>query len=531
LNRRTRIYHPLLFGIFPLLALLAENLDQMRPAAALRSGLAALAVCLLVWGALRLALRSWERAAPLASLWLILFYTYGHVYELLEGAALFGMVVGKHRFLFPLWLGLALLGSLVLLRAARVRANSAPLPVHQALNAAAAVLVFFPLLQIGSFAWRYVQQNPVSAHLDPGGATAAGPAGDPSPNIYYIVLDAYARADVMQEVYGLDISPFTNELRSLGFFLPECTQSNYGVTPFSMFAALNMEYLDAPGYAIPLGSDANRIDTIPMDTYLGDSQVRRFLAARGYQMVTFETGYWWLDIEDAEFYIVGNDNPLVQYGEPYEVSNFENLFLRTTALRPAVELLYRWNAARGQPIRTVNQSHYERTAFALQQLERVPRIPGKKFVYFHLIAPHAPFVFDADGNFVDYDTRSGEIPAYPDEVTYLNRRMLEIIRSLLAAETTPPIIILQSDHAWDPRPEYRMRILNALYLPGLSAQAIDPQHTPVNTFRVIFNETFGARFPLLENRSYFSLDGDAPQYGIQGFPYQLTPVPPSCIGE
>jgi hypothetical protein len=539
--KRPLIYHPLLFGLVPLLALLAGNLDQIRPAAALRSGLAALALCVLVWGGLRLALRSWGRAAPLASLWLIFFYTYGHLYEQLEGHTLLGAVVGKHRYLFPLWLGLVLLGTLLLLRAGVGRRASTPgrpaaPPMHglnQILNAAALALVIFPLMQIGQFAWRSAQPSAALAQAQPAaggaGSDAGSAAGEQTPNIYYIVLDGYSRADVMREIYDLDITPFMEELRSLGFVLPDCAQSNYGLTPFSMFSALNMEYLDALGPDFPLGSSANEVDTIPMHEYLRDSQARRFLAGRGYQMVTFETGYWWLDIEDADFFIVGNDNPMIKYSRAYEVSNFETIFLRTTALRLVSEIALNRDASRGPRIRSHNQSRYEITTFAMQQLEEVPRIPGKKFVYFHLMAPHEPFVFDAQGNFVDYDRRSGVMPAYPDEVTFLNRRVLEIIRGILAAEETPPIIILQSDHGWDPR--YRMRILNALYLPGVEAARIAPEHTPVNTFRLIFNHYFGASYPLLENRSYFSIDGEFPEYGIESFPYRLTPVPTTCMSQ
>ena len=55
-----------------------------------------------------------------------------------------------------------------------------------------------------------------------------------------------------------------------------------------------------------------------------------------------------------------------------------------------------------------------------------------------------------------------------------------------------------------------MRILNAYYLPpikntaGKGNQQLYSIITPVNTFRVIFNEYFGGRFERLPDISYYS---------------------------
>ena len=49
-----------------------------------------------------------------------------------------------------------------------------------------------------------------------------------------------------------------------------------------------------------------------------------------------------------------------------------------------------------------------------------------------------------------------------------------------------------------------MDILNAYYLPGADPPPCMPQISPVNTFRVIFNQYFGGHYPLLEDVSYLS---------------------------
>jgi len=47
-------------------------------------------------------------------------------------------------------------------------------------------------------------------------------------------------------------------------------------------------------------------------------------------------------------------------------------------------------------------------------------------------------------------------------------------------------------------------ILNAYHLPGDGNSQLYDSISPVNTFRVIFNQYFGADLKLLEDRSYYS---------------------------
>jgi hypothetical protein len=65
-------------------------------------------------------------------------------------------------------------------------------------------------------------------------------------------------------------------------------------------------------------------------------------------------------------------------------------------------------------------------------------------------------------------------------------------------------MIIQGDHG----PSHfdtsaRMTILNAYYFPGKES-ALYPEITPVNSFRLLFNNYFNTDFELLDDVSYYS---------------------------
>jgi hypothetical protein len=113
-------------------------------------------------------------------------------------------------------------------------------------------------------------------------------------------------------------------------------------------------------------------------------------------------------------------------------------------------------------------------------------------------------VFDATGEFPP--SAKEDIPGYRDQVRYINQRLLEIIPILLSQSATPPIIILQGDHGpIGGKANERMKILNAYHLPGTNRVELPQDISPVNTFRVVFDQYFGGDFELLDNISYHSV--------------------------
>jgi hypothetical protein len=90
------------------------------------------------------------------------------------------------------------------------------------------------------------------------------------------------------------------------------------------------------------------------------------------------------------------------------------------------------------------------------------------------------------------------------------------------------VIVIQGDHGAPAgliSDDKHMPILNAYYLPGADPSALYANISPVNTFRVIFNQYFGGHYPMLADVSYFS------SY-LSPYKYQIMPdTQPGCMAK
>jgi hypothetical protein len=161
---------------------------------------------------------------------------------------------------------------------------------------------------------------------------------------------------------------------------------------------------------------------------------------------------------------------------------------------------------------------------ALSALPSMHEAGRPRFVFVHLLEPHPPFVFDADGTvdagqFLNAEgnyTPESYARGYVGEVQYINREILRVLKTVIGQSDVPPIIILQGDHGpWYQPSETVLTILNAYYLPG-HADTLYPTISPVNSFRIVLNEYFGASLPLLEDVNYNSP-------GREPYNYELVP--------
>jgi len=488
---------PILFAAYAVLALLAHNIDQVEFTVAWRAlSLSIVGSIVLLFG-LRFLLRNWQRAGIMCTLSVILFFSYGHVHNYLREADFFGMVIGRHRYILPFWLGIFALGLWWTVRSSHSLGS-----VTVALNLIGAVVLTFPVYQILGFEIRSRRAFIEAQYFQPETHDLQSLGDQPPPDIYYIILDAYTRDDILMEVYQYDNTPFLDSLREIGFYIPRCSQSNYTQTDLSLASTLNMNYLEALGDGF-VSESTDRSGLWPL---LLHSEVRRTLENFGYTIVAFDTSFSRIIWKDADIYLspsIGGRLTTLLFSSG--LNGFEAMIFKTSAglvlsdAAKSIHLIERLLPDMDYP----NIRAREKTLYVLDQLsfKRVPTIRGPKFVYAHIISPHPPYVFGPDGEFVGNDSSGG---GYINQLIYTNKRVEALVRDIIEKSEIPPIIIIQGDHGLRWYPHERMAILNAYYLPGTGEQMLYPTISPVNTFRIIFDHYFKGDFGLLEDISYYS---------------------------
>lgn len=479
------IYPPLV-AAFPVLAILTANLaivpaeDIGRPlAVALAAGLAAQLVATLLW-------RNAVRGAASAAVALAWLWTFGTVAPWL-GTIVGGSATGVY----------AGVGLLLAILAGRW-APRATLPNVVALSVT--------VVSLANLAW-FLARPPV-----PKASAAAKlvvpplPPG-PRPDVFYIVLDGFGREDSVKRAIGTDLGWFVSALRDRGFQVADRARTNYVQTELSITSSLNMDFL--PTLLPEVGPDFN--DRRVLNPLIEESAVTRRFQAAGYRYLAVGTGFEGLGFGKYEL-------PVASHAA---VTLFEGTLLAKTP----------WLMGED-----VSRSQYDRRRERLlglfERLEEMAR-PTKtpRFVVAHVLGPHPPFVLGPNGeprrprgpfgywDASDYlafvgtaeDYRKG----YDEQVTYLAKRTLHLVDTLLAADPAdPPVILLQGDHGSKLGLDQNdlaktdvaeaFPILYAVHAPPSVPMAVPEDATPVNTFRRLLGAMGATDLPVLEERSYYS---------------------------
>ena len=113
-----------------------------------------------------------------------------------------------------------------------------------------------------------------------------------NPDIYYIIVDGYARADVLRKHYGFDNSEFLGGLEQRGFAVNDRSRANYYWTFLSLASSLNYDYLQdiaAPLFADPEVHERARNGYDHVARLAQDNRAAHFLRARGYRFVHIQS--------------------------------------------------------------------------------------------------------------------------------------------------------------------------------------------------------------------------------------------------
>ena len=302
------------------------------------------------------------------------------------------------------------------------------------------------------------------------------------PDIYYIILDEYAGIDSLEKNFGFDNTEFISALSKRGFFMPSNSYSNYPFTLLSIPSILNMQYLNF--FSEEMGIDSTNLQ--PIKILRENNLVMKNLKSQGYYVVSFYAG--------------ADSVPILVDEKP---CNSRSIL-----------------------------SGFDKKSEILCTFSEMPKIKDKTsrpvFVYAHMSLPHDPYVFDEYGNSVSFNRENidtaTEREFYLQQLKFTNKKTIETIDAIIEKSKSLPIIILQSDHGerigvnWDNPTKEMIRQglnnLNAYYLPNDGRISLYDDITPVNTFRVVFNEYLNADFELIDDRHYW-VSSDKKPYDIK----------------
>jgi hypothetical protein len=489
LKRLSPLVPAVLLAAFPVVSLFEHNQTELALdvlwvplAISVAAGAALFAVFVVV-------LKRSAKAGVLASLLVVAFFYYGTLYTLVSGWGL-----SKGLFI-ALWAALFVLGVFGV-----VRTDLALNRLALVLGVFATVQIFGPAAKIVAYQGNHPGVRPTDARLWTNPLPKpAPPAGAHLPDIYVLIPDDYERSDVLKQYFHYDNSHFLHQLKKRGFVVSDQARSPYSDSESNIAAALNMDYLS--GLARIVGKKSQ--DVRPVKTLIEDNRAARLLKPLGYRYVHLDT--------DEVTFAAGNP----RISPTATPDSFTNLWLQNSVLRSIGGTFGFNDAAGSERFRTAIRSTFS-------DLAAVPRDAGPKFVLFHTLLPHDPYIYGAKGRRATFPDKSEDalgsklgMKYYVRQSRFVETKLLDSVDAIQARSKAPPVILIQSDEGFSANPEnfgetamknIRVKGLAAFYIPGVrGARAPQPPNT-VNSLRFVFNRYLGTHYPLLRSASYPELD-------------------------
>jgi hypothetical protein len=438
---------PIILAIFPALSLYVHNMHQLRIHEVIWTIVIIIFIVILLLLAFWKLYGSVHKGAILTATLFLLFFSYGHVNRSMSFVLSSLGLLDKTTYLVRgetadilwllVWVGLFAAVAFLLYKYPKDLSFASQFLTW--ISVAVLFTVFGqwifevyrqPAQQIDAWISKWVEDSHDKYYSQVCNAT------DNLPDIYYIILDGMGREDVLKDIYLADISDFRTYLEQRGFYIASESRSNYAWTELSLTSSLNFMYLDDMK---ALGSETS--DTTPLEIMVENNHLFAILRKHGYQIVTFSDEFSLTDISSSDVYLMP---------QRWAVNGYQNELINTTPL-PSLFRIFSFE--------TPYDLHRDHIQFMFKNLAQPSELERPKFVFAHFMAPHPPFVFDANGepvtpdveftfNFgVDKIGQSAFISGYRDQVHFTTNRLMHELDTILERTSGRPlIVIIQGDH-------------------------------------------------------------------------------------
>ena len=525
LKKTPKIFHPFLIAFFPIIAVYSVNIGLIKPEEFILPTLLIVGSSALLFLCLKYILKNKKKAALVVSLALIVFFSFGHAYNVLNQVDVGDIDLGSNKILLPLFTILFGLVAFLIIKTKRTLENATSI-----VNTISMVFIFVILAMVGieTFAcdeclierntsWYFDffsnEKIDFSSYFEDHSFSIS--EHDSLPNVYFIILDGYPRNDVLKEYVNFDNSEFTNTLEQKGFHVAENSHANYSFSGVSISSTMNMDYINF--LADELGEDSIDYNPIIGKDYglYPDNQVIKNFKSMGYKTVKLGT---------ATIHL--HELPLVDLSPCYKsIHLMDNRLLNAIgSTSMAGYFIERW-------------AEEQQRQIILCDFEELPKISDyfeePVFVWSHIMLPHFPLIFGPNGepitpgksliamNHHEFTDSSWDVKTqFMYQVQFANKKSLEFIDRIIEKEKNP-IIIIQSDHGsafgvniQDPTNDdafQKLSNLSAIYFPDEKhRKMLTDDRTNVNTFRTVFNAYYGSNYEILEDRTYWGLSVKKP---------------------
>ncbi|MBA4391644.1 MAG: hypothetical protein C0399_12020 [Syntrophus sp. (in: bacteria)] len=485
-------FHSFLVVTFQILTIYAANVNIAKISSAMLVLLMAVIITAVMFLLFSFITKDIKRAAIFVTFYCFLFFAYGRLYDIVPGLPIAGWVIGRNKFLLVLYALIIIASTLWIIRSLWCRKYIETITyflnifsLGLVIVAALTALISFDRATFGIKTNVEVNKSDIKREAHPALHSRKNIL---KPNVYCLFFDSYASHKVLKKYYGWDDSRVVEALRGRGFSVNRNAYANYPFTALSIGSTLNMRYIH---------EDRGFIDAMSKGGYLSEileqNEVMQRFNSEGYDVVHVEQKFNNYINTKGIYNLLSND--------------FFSMVVHVSILR-VIEFEITADALRNKRLTNIEEL----------KLFNVPEKPA--FIYSHIICPHPPYIFNADGSkpslldsaFGRYENKRG----YINQVRFIGTQIIEIVDSLRRRDPRA-VIIIQADHGHGyiigdylldlKRPpleflDAQYGILQAIYLPqGIVMPEII---TSVNLFRYVINALFDEKLEVLPDRAFFT---------------------------
>lgn len=321
-------------------------------------------------------------------------------------------------------------------------------------------------------------------------------AGSDRKDLFVVILDGYAREDVLRDRFDIDISEFIRVLEASDFDVIDSATANYPHTWASIGSLLSLDYPIAPG-PIEAGTGEDFREVLA-----GENTLFRSAASLGYQIVQLDNSWTFAGCGE----VVDDCVPGLW------MTSLDHAVMQRTPV--------------GHLFPTLRVSPWVRGS--IRQLENLASVASDqaaspRLIYAHVLIPHPPFQTREDcstfyqSSLDGYAStsvdggRDSRVAAYSAQISCVN----SLVSDFVSALPESAVAIITADHGSDFRGQTkrppsdwsdddfleRFAVFTALQLPNRCEQPAET-FSVVNAIRLATHCAFDSEFLPLDDRSF-----------------------------